>query len=409
MKKRILCAVVALFMLCPLLSMLSCGSSEPDAGTVTRMTVDINPSVEFMIDDQNKVVSVTALNDDGSLIIAGEAFVGLSPEEAAKLVVSIATETGYLVKGSVEADENNVKISVSGNTGYAKKLADSVKSSVKSELEKHGVKGKVEKVEALKTDALRELALSTSIYTEAELAEMDDAQLCKVIAAGRIETALLLTDELRDAYYAAKEYEISFAESEATAAVIEAMGGLNQLTYTAYKAALTALGSVITELDELRYSALVDPDSDYQKSLEALRAAKDELLKQKVYTASLEINGQEYVTASATLQLKEDQYETALAAYEAIGDTVNSSLQLIINKLKEAETALKALEDKFSDDIKQELKNKATELEASVNAAKDGFFDKFEKAYSDDIAAIENSLKARKQELISSVEASSAK
>lgn len=409
MKRRILCAALALLVLCPMLSMLSCGSSSPEPGTVTRMTVDVNPSLEFMIDDQNKVIAVTALNDDGSLIIAGETFVGLSPEDAAVLAVSIATETGYLVSGSVEADENTVKISVSGNTGYAKKLAKDVKSSVKSELEKHGIKGKVEQAEALKSDALRALALSTSIYTEAELAEMNDEQLYKVIAAGRIETALLLTDELRKTYYAAKEYEISFAESEATAAVIEAMGGLNQLTYTAYKAALTALSAVISELDDLRYSALVDPDSDYQKSLEALRNAKSELLKQRVYTASLEVNGQEYVTASATLRLKEEQYEAALAAWEAVGEAINNTLQQIVDKLKEAETTLASLEDRFSDDIKNELKAKATDLEARVNAAKDGFFEKFEDAHSDDIAAVEASLKARKQELISSIDASAAK
>ena len=74
------------------------------------MTVDINPSVEFMIDDQNKIVSVTALNDDGSILIVGEAFVGKTPEEAVEMMVTLASDTGYLVQGNAEAAENTVKI-----------------------------------------------------------------------------------------------------------------------------------------------------------------------------------------------------------------------------------------------------------------------------------------------------------
>ena len=70
MKTRILAILLAMTMLTPMVLMTSCGTkAEPPEGTYTRMTVDINPSVEFMIDDQNKVVSVTALNDDGSILI----------------------------------------------------------------------------------------------------------------------------------------------------------------------------------------------------------------------------------------------------------------------------------------------------------------------------------------------------
>ena len=112
MKRRIVCLLMAVIMLLSSMVFVSCGSKDPKEGTVTRMTVDINPSVEFMVDDENKVVSVTALNDDGSILIVGEAFIGKTPEEAVELMVSIAAETGYLVQGNVEATENTVKISV---------------------------------------------------------------------------------------------------------------------------------------------------------------------------------------------------------------------------------------------------------------------------------------------------------
>ena len=405
MKKRVLCLVMSVMMLLSsIVVFASCGGKNPEEGTVTRMTVDINPSVEFMVDDENKVVSVTALNDDGSILIVGEAFVGKTAEEAVELMLSIAVETGYLVQGNVEADENTVKISVSGDTKYAKNLLKDVEKKASDALDKLDINGQVEKVEALGLEALRALALKTSLYPEEELSAMDEEQLCKVIAEGRIETALLLTEDMRNAYYAAKEYEISFAESEEVARVIESLGGLYTLTHSAYKAALDMYSAAITDLDELRYELLVSPDSDYQKSLVALREAKVEFLKQRTYTASLDVNGEEYASASVTLQLSEENYDKALAVYEQIGNQVNKSIESLIATLKQAEASLREIEETmFDKNIEAKLKEKATEIEANVNAAKDSFFAEFESAHGEDITAIENSLVAKKAELKDSI------
>ena len=384
----------------------SCAKASPEKGTVTRVTVDINPSVEFIVDDQNKVVSVTALNDDGSILIAGEAFVGKTPEEAVEMMVSLATETGYLVKGNVEADENTVTVSVSGDTRYAKQLIKDIEKTADSVMKKLDIEGKVAKAEALKIEALREMALATALYTEEEINAMDEKQLYQVIAAGRIETALLLTEEMRKAYYSAKEYKISFAESEATANVIKSLGGLYNLTYAAYKGALDLYSAAITKLDEFRYDTLVSPESEYQKTLAKLRESKTELLKQRNYTASLDINGEEYKSATLTLKLSEENYDKALAAYEALGEKLNESLEKLISALRQSEAKLRELETTmFDDNIEAKLAEKASEIEASMNAAKDSFFAEFEKAHSDDIKAIEASLIAKKAELKANAEA----
>jgi hypothetical protein len=405
MKKRIVCLSMAIIMLLSSLILVSCGNAEPEEGTVTRMTVDINPSVEFMVDDEDRVVSVTALNDDGSILIVGESFIGKTPEEAVELMVSIAAETGYLVEGNIEASENTVKISVSGDTKYAEELLKDIEKKASETLKELDINGQIEKVEALNTEALRTLALSTSLYTEEELAAMTDDQLYAIIAQGRVETALLLTEEMRNAYYSAKEYEISFAEREEVAKVIESLGGLYTITHTAYKTSLDLYSSAITKLDELRYELLVSPESEYQKSLVKLREAKVDLLQQKTYVASLEVNGEEYASATATLQLSEENYDKALAAYEELGRQANAAMEALIAQLRQAEAKLIELEDTlFDENIEAKLAEKATEMEANVNAAKDAFFADFEAAHAEDITAIENSLLAKKQELKASVE-----
>ena len=406
MKKRL----ISIFLLCTLfltaISFTSCSNAKPEEGSVTRMTVDINPSVEFMIDDQNKIVSVTALNDDGSILIVGEAFVGKTPEEAIEMMVTLASDTGYLVQGNAEASENTVKISVSGDSKYAEQLKKDITEKANDTLKALDINGTVEKVEALKIDALRQMALSTSLYTEEEISTMDEGQLYKVISAGRIETALLLTEEMRSAYYSAKEYKISFAQREETARIIKELGGLYNLTHTVYKTALDVYSTAITELDNFRYEMLVSPESEYQKSLTELREAKIELLKQKNYTASLNVNGEEYASATVTLQLTEENYNKMLAAYEKIGTDLNAALEALIAKLRQAESKLTELEDTlFDENIEAKLQENAAEIEASLNAAKDGFFAEFESAHAEDIAAIEETLLAKKQQLKSEIEA----
>lgn len=406
MKKRIISCFTALALILSMSVMFCSCSSAPKApeGTVTRITIDVNPSVELMVDDENKVVAVTALNDDGSILIAGETIVGKDAEDAAELIVSLSADTGYIVKGEVSADENTVKISVSGNSEYAEHLKNTIEQNTAEFMEKHDINGKVEKIEAAKMDTLRQIAAGTSGFTAEELETMSENDLYKVIAAGRIETALLLTQDLREAYNTAKEYEISFAERKATAAVIEGMGNIYTLVHAGYKTALEAYSSAIKAIDDFRYETLVSPDSEYQESLAKLREAKTELLKQKNYVATLDINGEEYASASLTLTMKEETYEAALSAYEKLGEIANSTLESLISTMRSCEQALISLEENFSDDIKAELTAHAKDLENAVNEAKDGFFAEFEAAHKDDIEAIEADLIARKQELIASAE-----
>ena len=413
MKIKLLCALLCMMMLLSVLSLASCQSepepATPEEGTVTRMTVDINPSVEFLVDDQGLIISATALNDDGSILIAGEAFVGKTPEEAADMMVNLAAQTGYLVKGNVEADQNTVTISISGDSQYAKELTDRVQQTATEALAELDISGAVASAQALGLDALRAMALSTALYTQEEIDAMDEKQLYNVLAQSRVETALLLTAEMREAYFAAKESRISFAEREETARIIEEMGGIYKLTHAAYKAALDAYSSAILAVEDFRYETLISPESPYQKSLAELRAAKTDLLAQKNYVASLEVDGELYVQATVNLTLSEEQYDKALAAYEALGAQADAALLELINVMKQAETKLIELEAQlFDENIEATLQAKASEIEANLNAAKDSYFAEFEAAHAQDIAAMQAQLLAEKQALKDSINGTDA-
>lgn len=408
---KIKCLSLALC-LCLLIGMAlplaSCKKSEPTPpeGTYTRMTVDINPSVEFMVDDQNKVVSVTALNDDGSILIAGEAFVGKTPEEATRMVVSLATDAGYLVKGEIHVENTDesqkVEISVSGNSDYAKELAKNVKSDVEKYLKDNKITATVESVKAKTLDEMRKVVIADGLFTEDEVKDMTEEQLYKALAAGRIETAQLLTAEMREAYYRAKDYKISFVEKQATADIISGMGATYKVLMSGYSTALAAYSTSIDKLDALRYSLLVDPESAYQKALASLRDAKEDLLKEKKLVFSVKDGDKTYAEISASFKLSEETYNKALKAVEDAGAAANKAMETAIAALREVETQLKALEEKLreNEDISAKLTAEAQNLEDTLNKAKDNFFAEFEAAHKSDIEKAEADLEAKKQELI---------
>lgn len=408
---KIKCLSLALC-LCLLIGMAlplaSCKKSEPTPpeGTYTRMTVDINPSVEFMVDDQNKVVSVTALNDDGSILIAGEAFVGKTPEEATRMVVSLATDAGYLVKGEIHVENTDesqkVEISVSGNSDYAKELAKNVKSDVEKYLKDNKITATVESVKAKTLDEMRKVVIADGLFTEDEVKDMTEEQLYKALAAGRIETAQLLTAEMREAYYRAKDYKISFVEKQATADIISGMGATYKVLMSGYSTALAAYSTSIDKLDALRYSLLVDPESAYQKALASLRDAKEDLLKEKKLIFSVKDGDKTYAEISASFKLSEETYNKALKAVEDAGAAANKAMETAIAALREIEAQLKALEEKLreNEDISAKLTAEAQNLEDTLNKAKDNFFAEFEAAHKSDIEKAEADLEAKKQELI---------
>ena len=62
---------------------------------------------------------------------------------------------------------------------------------------------------------------------------------------------------------------------------------------------------------------------------------------------------------------------------------------------------LKALEEKFPDEIKSKLNSKAQDIENKINKVKDSFFKDFEEKYQNDLVSAKADIEARKQALLS--------
>ena len=78
----------------------------------TYVSVEINPAIEFIVNDEGIVESYNLLNEDAQTICVDVDFVGMHIDDAVELFVSLATEAGFI---DVDAEDNQVLITVLGD------------------------------------------------------------------------------------------------------------------------------------------------------------------------------------------------------------------------------------------------------------------------------------------------------
>ena len=222
---------------------------------------------------------------------------------------------------------------------------------------------------------MRALVEACAPYLSAEEIEnLEVKDLIDVIYESRKETKDFYSQELKNAYYEAKEHardqvELEYLKSQ----VSEAQAFLIEAAYKVYEDA-------VATLEEQRYNLLVSEESSYQKALVEFRAAKAAFLQYRHEVAEME---QTEVTEAvlalldeykAVVEAKEDLLEGyAKAAHEtldALKETVKTAYDTFVSTLKSL--GVKA------DEHLNEVSNKQKE-------AHDKFFDEFEDKHGEHI------------------------
>ncbi len=85
---------------------------SPESLVVSRLSIDINPSIELMLDRNNEVVMAIAKNHHAEVLLHDENLKGMSAESATERIVSLALKTGYFDLSETEDVVNAVMMSV---------------------------------------------------------------------------------------------------------------------------------------------------------------------------------------------------------------------------------------------------------------------------------------------------------
>ena len=348
MNKKIVSFVLSACLAVPA-TMLLTGCDGHDDNTV--MNVSLTPSVEFILDSNDKVVSVHAKNEEGNLILSaqanGEQFVGKDANSAVKLFASYSKEMGFLFEGNVKSGENEIKIQFSGNKGDADKLFNSIKDDLSSYLEELDVSGTLKKLDTLTKEKIQELLLECEPYLNMEqIKKWSNDEMIEKIKKSRDETKEFLSQELKNAYYEAKEFAVKQAKFEK---VIEQLNLAQQATLDIVTKTYQA---TCQTLDKTREDMFVKDDSVYQVALKKFREKKVEFLNYKNYVQEKDFGGNEEAKQQAMQTLA--TIETALNDAEAALETAKTTA---LNGIDNAKTSVTTAYNKIVDKISEMGKN----------------------------------------------------
>lgn len=122
------------------------------------VSVDINPSIEFVVDGQDNVESFVFLNEDAELLCADLDFTGMNVDEAVELFIQTATEAGYI---DPEGDDNAVLITVLCEDGEEQRmntLKERIRKSAVAHLAKNYINATVLTEDFTQEDLVAEAA-----------------------------------------------------------------------------------------------------------------------------------------------------------------------------------------------------------------------------------------------------------
>ena len=326
------------------------------------MQVDINPSCQFVLNKDNRVVSVNCLNDDAQIVLQGTDFVGMTAEQAAQTLVKISTEAGYIkvdVDGTATtangADRVNITISV-GSDVDTEKLQQSIVDSVNKYFGENGIiYGAVcSKVEGFET-ALKQLGVDAKDYankTEAEMLEL----------MGKTSKELEnIAFESRDKFYAKyNELKESFDIQKLEDAITKLQAQVDEAQKT--------IDDYQKEINEYQASIKAMPNGPTKDTAQAMLDNTNKLLDQaknslKELNKKLDEAKKNLKDAMNQLQAKLDEYiktleEESTKLYEQAKETLQKRYDEVKASLDEHKT--------YFEQNKEEIQNKINDYRATL-------------------------------------------
>lgn len=350
------------------LTLSACGKDEAEAKV---MNVSLNPEVEFVLDKDNKVLSVNALNDEGNLIISSGEFVNKDANEAVQLFISISKENGYLVSGSVSTDKNKLEVQISGeSTKEIDKLYESVKASVETKLQELNITGTIEKLDNLTREYLEGVMAEVAPYLEkAQIEAMKYDELINEIKKSRIETKEYYSQELKEMYYQAKADALKLAQLE------KIKEQANLIQKGILEGLEPAYQKAITNLEATRREWFLAETSLYQMALKNFNTAKAEYLKYRKEIAESENVTDEMKAELERLDGVVDGFETALRgayrnamnAMDLVKNTLTEAYQAVVTAVSEMGASM----DIVSDNLTTAITDFTTKFESDYATYKD--------------------------------------
>ena len=286
------------------------------------LTIDINPSVELIVNGREKVVYANPLNEDAEILLAELELEGMDLEDAMDLIIQTAIELGYI---DPEADETYVSVSsISENAEMAEKIRERAKEHINNAFSKRYMMGKAQ-----------DKGFTPEFVLEAESLGVTPGFLFLAKTAVEVNDELLLEDALLMTVQ-----ELQAVLKEAKAEMRDVVQGLKEYFLAARK---DLFDQYLPQLETIHQS-VTDKEAELVVLEESLAQKEAELLE------ALEENKQ-------AIQAEIDAINLEIEALQLEIDTLKADVEALHTEFM---AAVKALRDEFHEQskaLRDELKN----------------------------------------------------
>lgn len=282
------------------------------------MNVSVNPSVEFILDKNDVVLSVTASNEDGAYLLSKFSdFAGMNAEDAALKVLELSEQYGFVVKGSANGEEIEISISGSG----AKSLYNEVKEKISEKATDLGIA--IDSLSTIDKEDLQEMVAECyQEFSEEYIENLDRNELLNLIKESREETKNLFTIDEKQAYYRERAQEVISAKLDAINEYLDENPSLSNIIIapivsamnTAYTTLQSAYETLNQQIEELYTNAQNGIDGKLQQYI----AEKEAYLQAvEAYKSALAENDANVAELKATMESLKAEAETLWNSLES--------------------------------------------------------------------------------------------
>jgi ElaB/YqjD/DUF883 family membrane-anchored ribosome-binding protein len=348
-----------IFILGGLFILASC-AQPVSAQDDTYITVDINPSVELIVNRKEIVIYANPLNEDGEVLLAELELVGLPLDEALDLVIQTAIELGYI---DVDAEETFVSISaISKNSEMGEKMRERAKEHINNAFKNRAMMGRAED-KGFTPEFVAEAesyGVTPGFLFLAKTALIVDDELT-------LETALTMSvEELQAILKDAKQdmREVAQALKDEFLAARQALKDLYMPQFEAFEAEIAAKEAELLVLQEqlaAKQAELVEALEENKATIEAeiqVIEADITVLESEIAAINVEFAAvrAEFVTALHALR---DEFHAQTAALrEQIRNLVQSRRQMHQERVNQFFEAREAMFEQMKERIENWQKNR---------------------------------------------------
>lgn len=358
--------------------------------------IDVNPSVEFVVDDNDKVLSIKGLNDDGKLIITDEEFEGLALNDAINKLLNLEEKTNFLSKTN-----NNVKVTLTTeNKDVEEILTNKMNKALKKAQDNLSIDIKIMYNENKSIKELKNYVNNIEFIKNVE--DLQYNELIEIVRKYHEEVRLFDSIELENLYLEAKidyfeelkEDKINELVNELDDSYLEQKNNYNEL-YNLIK-------EVHIELQNTYEDQYVKIDSPYKQALKNLEEVKEQITIQEKVVEEAK-NGQSpdnLKKEEAYLKILEANYDICLKALEYQEELASKAYKYVSDKLEELLKRFEIVKTELPESVRDVKLSDIIDTEEKEKEYEENQKKEFSSKYQDDIDNVRKEIIRRKESLI---------